>query len=129
MFLKHRIAINVGRFVLFVPACLTGATIVLLLVVVLWMSFRTGLPGDANPLSLENYQKVFTDPFSYKVLLNTLIFAVVTIATVIVFAFPMALLVERTDLPFRKVFLILSQPQDPYSCLSDGDGLGSPPEP
>ncbi|MBI4318832.1 MAG: iron ABC transporter permease [Chloroflexi bacterium] len=104
---RQRMELDVGRLVLLAPAFLLGALILLLLFVILWMSLRTGLPGDAGPITLQNYEQVFTDPFTLRVLLDTLAFTGVTMVVVVAFAVPMTLLMGRTDLPFRKVFEVL----------------------
>ncbi|MBI4322268.1 MAG: iron ABC transporter permease [Chloroflexi bacterium] len=104
---RQRIDLDIGRLVLLGPAYLTCALILLLLFVILWMSLHTGLPGEDTPLTLENFQKAFADPFTYRLLLDTLTFAFMTLATVVFFALPMTLLMERTDLPYKRLFEVL----------------------
>lgn len=69
-------------------------------VIIFWLSFRVGRPIDpAATYSLVHYVKVFGDPFAYRVLLNTLGFALTTLLVSLSFGLPFAWLVERTNLP------------------------------
>src|SRR5215468_3832410 len=82
--------------------------ILALLAIVLWLSFREG--GLADPdatTSLANYRTVFSDPFSYRVLANTLGFGLATLVVALAIGMPAAWLVERTDLPGKSVFFTL----------------------
>src|SRR5688572_21667121 len=69
---------------------------------VLVMSLRTGLPGQARPMTLANFQEVFSDPFTGQVMGNTLAFAALAIFVTIIFAVPLVWLVTRTDLPGKE---------------------------
>jgi iron(III) transport system permease protein len=76
-----------------------SALILALLGIVVWLSFRSGGPGDVNPVyTLANYASVFGDAFTYRVLWNTVAFSAVTLAVAFLFGLPAAWLVERTDL-------------------------------
>ena len=76
-----------------------SALILALLGIVLWLSIRSGGPGDASAAyTLANYANVFGDPFTYRVLLNTLMFSAVTLVVSFIFGLPTAWLVERTDI-------------------------------
>lgn len=77
------------------------------LVMVILMSLRTGFPGQGGPLTLTNFVRVYGDPATYHVLLNTLWFAVGTVAVALVFAVPLVWLLMRTDMPFKKTFYVL----------------------
>ncbi|MCL5958365.1 MAG: iron ABC transporter permease [Chloroflexi bacterium] len=72
-----------------------------------FMSFRTGLPGQVRPLTLINYQTVFSDPFTYEVLRNTVFFAGGTIIVSLLFTVPIVWLLTRTDLPFKEAIYLL----------------------
>jgi len=74
---------------------------------VLVMSLRTGLPGQARPLTFANFTEVFTDPFTGQVMGNTLTFAVFTIAVTLLFAVPLVWLMTRTDLPGKETIYVL----------------------
>ena len=71
-----------------------------------WISVTSGTPGHGE-FTMENFAKVATDPFGYKVLLNTLIFAVGATAIAIGIGAPLAWAVARTDIPFRKSVILL----------------------
>ena len=76
-----------------------SALILALLGIVLWLSIRSGGPGDTSAAyTLANYANVFGDPFTYRVLLNTLLFSAVTLLVSFIFGLPTAWLVERTDI-------------------------------
>ncbi len=77
------------------------------LVAALLMSLRTGLPGQAVPLTLANYETAYADPIFVPVLLNTLLFATGTVAVTLVFAVPLVWLFNRTDLPFKQAIFVL----------------------
>lgn len=76
--------------------------------IIFWLSFRVGLPIDPDATySTVHYTTVFSDPFVYRVLLNTLGFAVTTLVVSLAFGLPAAWLVERTDLPGKSVLYTL----------------------
>jgi iron(III) transport system permease protein len=90
------------------PVPLAVAGVVALLVVpvvlvVLLASLRPGaaLPFDAAPLTLDNFVDLLADPFTYRLLLNTVLYAAVSLAIGMVLAVPLVWLVERTDLPAK----------------------------
>ncbi len=74
---------------------------------VILMSLRTGFPGEGGPLTLANFTSVYTDPGTYEVLLNTLLFAMGTVVVTLLFAVPLVWLLMRTDLPFKKTIYVL----------------------
>jgi len=79
-----------------------SALILSLLGIVLWLSIRSGGPGEINPVyTLANYASVFGDAFTYRVLWNTVLFSAVTLIVSFVFGLPIAWLVERTDIPAK----------------------------
>jgi iron(III) transport system permease protein len=76
-----------------------SALILALLGIVLWLSIRSGGPGDIDThYTLTHYISVFGDEFTYRVLVNTFGFSVVTLAVSFLFGLPAAWLVERTDI-------------------------------
>lgn len=96
------------------PALLVGAAviaslaIVAFIIVVLWLSFIKGEPGDAHlGFTLSHYGSVFLDPFTYRVLANTVLFSAMTLAVSLAIALPMAWLVERTDFPGKRIVFTL----------------------
>lgn len=95
----------------FLPATGLGvvlAYIVLVpLAVLLWSSFTpTGLIGDGG-FTLDNYQIVYSDPRTYQLLATSLAFSVGSTAVALVVGIAVAWLVERTDMPGRRVFRVL----------------------
>lgn len=66
-----------------------------------------GLPGETSPATLANYREAFLDPFTWQVLKNTVFFALGTVVVVFFFAVPAAWLIERTDIPCRRLWLTL----------------------
>ncbi|MFQ5850018.1 MAG: ABC transporter permease [Candidatus Binatia bacterium] len=90
-----------------------GLLVLLLLVVgapvtmVLLMGLRTGFPGEGGPLTLANFVEAYTDLGTYEILLNTLLFAVGTVAVTLLFAVPLAWFLMRTDLPLKRTVYVL----------------------
>ena len=90
-----------------------GLTVLLALMVgvpllmVVLMSLRTGFPGEGGPLTLVNFIAVYSSPGTYKVLLNTLLFASGTVLVTIAFAVPLVWLLMRTDLPLKGTIYVL----------------------
>ncbi|HKT19970.1 MAG TPA: iron ABC transporter permease [Stellaceae bacterium] len=83
-----------------------SAIIVIPPAIVLLLSLREGRPIDPSAAySLAHYAEVFSDPFVYRVLANTLGVALVTLAVALAFGVPAAWLIERTDLP-GKTFVL-----------------------
>jgi iron(III) transport system permease protein len=94
--------------ILLVVVAITSVVILSLLAVILWLSFRDGGPGDPDATySLFNYPDVFLDPFTYRVLVNTVGFSLVTLIVAFAFGVPIAWLVERTDLPGKNALFTL----------------------
>lgn len=64
------------------------------------------LPWDTVGLTLENYQRVFGAAVTYRLLLNTLVYAAGAIALGLSLAAILAWLIERTDLPGRTLVFV-----------------------
>ena len=77
------------------------------LAMVVLMSFRTGFPGEGGPLTLANFVEAYTDPTTFEVLLNTLLFSVGSMAVTLFFAVPLVWLLTRTDLPLKGAVYVL----------------------
>lgn len=88
-------------------ACLVIAT---LLGVAVWLSFAEGTPGDYHlGYTIAHYKEVFLSPFTYRVIGNTALFSAIALAVALAFGLPLAWLVERTDLPGKRlVFTLLA---------------------
>jgi iron(III) transport system permease protein len=86
-------------------ACLV---IAVLLGVAIWLSFAEGTPGDYHlGYTLTHYEEVFLSPFTYRVIGNTVLFSAIALAVALAFGLPLAWLVERTDLPGKRLIFSL----------------------
>ena len=85
---------------IFLAVVLAASTIILaILAIVIWLSFRDAAENGEEYYSIVHYTATFLDPFTYRVLLNTLGFAATTLVVALAFGVPLAWLVERTDFP------------------------------
>jgi iron(III) transport system permease protein len=80
---------------------------VLPLLMVVMVSFRSGTPLDLGPFTFANYALTYSYPLTYTTLLNSLLYAGVSVAIVMSCAIFFAWLVERTDMPFRSAAWVL----------------------
>jgi iron(III) transport system permease protein len=86
------------RAILVVAGGIPLLLVVTLLATIGYAAFR--VPGAAG-FTLSNFREVYSDPFIYKALLNTIVFAVIAVLTAVITAVPIAWLTERSDLPAR----------------------------
>jgi iron(III) transport system permease protein len=90
---------------------LLGYLVMAPLVMALASSFKKTdgfLPFESGaPWSLDNYRDVFTSQATYSVMGNTLLFAVGSVLLALVISVWLAWLVERTDLPGRRMVFVL----------------------
>ena len=98
----------------FFPAAMVGLAtmaslvVITLLGVVIWLSVIKGSPGDPNlTYTWHHYRSMFLDPFTYRVIGNTLAFSSITLVVALCLGLPIAWLIERTDLPGKRVVLTL----------------------
>lgn len=107
-FIRRRApSINWSQAAIVGVAGLASAAILGLLVMIVWMSFRTGVPGQVSPYTLSNYTSLLADPYNYRVMVTTLIFSAITIAVAIPLGFLFAWFIERTDLPCKALAMSL----------------------
>src|SRR5713226_2662170 len=66
-------------------------------------SFRSGHPAAPGPFTLKNYLVAYTRPLTYRMILNTLVFAAGGTAITTVIAVFFAWLLERTDMPLQNL--------------------------
>ena len=85
-----------GRWLFVAVSIFALVPVVAFLLIILWMGFWQGNPGDPVVYTLKHYRTLFTDPTTYRTLLNTLGFASTTVLVSLLFAVPTAWLVERT---------------------------------
>ncbi len=80
-------------------ALIPMAVIFVLVVVMFWVSLQKGAFGTPSAtFTLSNYAEVFSDPFIYRVVANTLIFTATATFVALLFGLPIAWLVERTTI-------------------------------
>jgi iron(III) transport system permease protein len=96
--------IDLARVVMVAVAVAASFSVLVLLATVLWLSFTSGVPGDPQlGFTLQHYVDTFLVGFTYRVLWNTVLFSLVTLAVAFALALPMAWLIERTDFPGKAV--------------------------
>jgi iron(III) transport system permease protein len=98
---------NGSHLLISTAAGAAAVAIIGLLVTIVWMSFRTGVPGQPSPYTLSNYTALLSDPYNYRVMVTTLVFSGVTIAVAIPLGFLFAWFIERTDLPGKTIAMSL----------------------
>jgi len=99
--------IDWSQSLLVAVAGIAALAIVGLLMMVVWMSLRTGVPGQLSSYTLSNYTSLLADPYTYRVMVTTLIFSAVTIAVSVPLGFVFAWLIERTDMPHKALAMSL----------------------
>ena len=84
-----------------------GCGVVLLLVLfVVWMSFVAGVPTQPD-MTLQNYVDAFDGYLFRRVIPNTAMVGLGTVAVVLFFSVPLAWLLHRTDVPYRELWITL----------------------
>ena len=74
------------------------------ILVIVWVSFQTGVIGTAqSQYTLDNYRAVFADPLAYSSFLNTLVFAASTTLFAMAIGLPIAWLAERTTIGGKQI--------------------------
>ncbi len=96
-----------GRWLFVSIATIGLVPVIAFLLIVFWMGFWQGSPGEPVVYTLKHYRELFTDASTYRTLLNTLGFASTTVLISLLFAVPIAWLVERTDLPGKNLIFAL----------------------
>ncbi len=90
-----------------VVVVLASVVILAHLAVVLWLSWTSGTPGDpALTYTAQNFVEVFSDGRTWTVLVDTVAFALVSLAIALAFGIPAVWLAERTD--FRAKTLLFT---------------------
>jgi iron(III) transport system permease protein len=104
---QPRSTINWSKYALLAIAGSAALSILVLLGMIIWMSLRTGVPGQASAYTLTNYVTLLGDSYTYRVMTPTLIFATVTIVVSVPLGFIFAWLIERTDMPGKSVAMTI----------------------
>jgi len=94
---------NWSKFSLLSIAAFAALSILALLGMIVWMSLRSGVPGQDSAYSLKNYVALLSDPYTYRVMKTTVIFAAITIAVSVPLGFIFAWFIERTNMPGKTV--------------------------
>ena len=92
--MSYRVAVAV--------ALLVALLVLAPLLTIGWMSFVPDLPRLRGPYTLSNFS-VLAEKTTYQLLLNSVIFSVLTLIVALFFGFPIAWLVERTNIPFKLI--------------------------
>ena len=100
---QPRPLVNWSKLWLLAMASFAALSILTLLGMIIWMSLRTGVPGQPSAYTLKNYAALLGDSYTYRVMTTTLIFAAVTIAVSVPLGFIFAWFIERTDMPYKTV--------------------------
>ena len=100
---QPRPLVNWSKLGLVAIAGLAAFSILTLLGMIIWMSLRTGVPGQPSAYTLKNYAALLGDSYTYRVMTTTLIFAAITIAVSVPLGFIFAWFIERTDIPYKTV--------------------------
>ena len=98
-----RALVNWSKLWLVSIAGFAALSIITLLAMIIWMSLRTGVPGQASAYTLKNYTALLGDSYTYRVMTTTLIFAAITICVSVPLGFIFAWFIERTDIPYKAV--------------------------
>src|SRR6185437_14707833 len=103
---RARIDVWPGAF--FAAVIAASIIILALLAIVIALSFRIGSLGASDAAwSFANYPAIFLDSFTYRVLGNTIGFALTTLLVALGFGVPIAWLVESSDLPGKPLLFTL----------------------
>ncbi len=104
---QPRASINWSRLALIAVAGFSALAILMLLGMIIWMSLRSGVPGQDSTYTLKNYAALLGDSYTYRVMTTTLIFAAITICVSVPLGFLFAWFIERTDIPCKAVAMSL----------------------
>ena len=80
--------------------------VLLLVLFVVWMSFVAGVPTQPD-MTLQNYVDAFDGYLFWRVIPNTAMVGLGTVAVVLFFSVPLAWLLHRTDVPYRELWITL----------------------
>jgi iron(III) transport system permease protein len=94
---------NWSKYSLLSIAGFAGLSILSLLGMIVWMSLRSGVPGQESIYTLKNYVTLLADPYTYRVMKTTLLFAAITISVSVPLGFIFAWFIERTNMPGKTV--------------------------
>ena len=81
--------------------------VVLPIIFLIFGSVFTGRPGQEGTLTFEAYGRIVSDPRTYRLFGVSLTYATLSTAISLVFGVAMAWLLQRTDIPARRTFMLL----------------------
>jgi len=101
--LPRFLAFHLGASPLLMALAIIPMFVILVLVgVLIWISFQTGIVGTSEATyTLSNYSDILGDAHFLGVVWNTLIFTIATTFVALVVGLPVAWLTERTTLPYK----------------------------
>src|SRR5262245_47936419 len=99
-FSPQRFHLRQERAALLSTGVLTSALVLVPILVLGRMSFAPPgtIPFTSSLFTLENYKTIFLDPVTYRLLGNTLVYAVGSVLEALVIAFALAWTTERSDI-------------------------------
>src|SRR5262247_2705362 len=100
--MKERLSSGSLYFFIFVVGILLWLILIPLGQMVI-SSFRSGHPAAPGPLTFNNYLVAYTNPLTYRMIFNTLVFAGGGTAITVSIAVGFTWLLERTDMPLRNL--------------------------
>lgn len=80
---------------------------IILLVVSTFKSTADSLPLEPGPFTLANYMQVFTDPDTFVLFRNSIVYALATVSISLAIGVVLVWIIERTDLPGKGIVLAL----------------------
>ena len=91
-------------------AALPMLVILMLVTILIWISFQTGIVGTADAkFSLSNYTDVFDDSLFVSAVLNTIVFSITATLVSMAIGLPIAWVTERTTLPAKSwIYVIMT---------------------
>src|SRR5262245_50433919 len=101
-FIDRALKVSASNLVLALAVVITLWLLLVPMVLLLLNSIRTGPPSFlGGPWTLRNYAVLFSSPYFYTALVNTVVISVVSTFGGVALAIIFAWLIERTDLPCR----------------------------
>ncbi len=93
---------------------LGGAILIILylagvpLAILLWGSLKAGGPTQPGALTLANFVEAYSDPRTYVLLANSVVYAAGTCVFAVLLGTVMAFIIERTNTPLKSVFTAMA---------------------
>ncbi len=78
------------------------------LLLLLWGSLKVGSPTEVSALTLENFREAYSDPRSYTLLLNSVVYAAGTCLFSLILGTSLAFVIERTNTPLKSLFTAMA---------------------